>query len=45
MTELLQNPAIQAGAVPLVVALVVGLALGGTRYAWLAIVEIGRAHV
>lgn len=38
MTELLQNPAIQAGVVPLVVALVVGLALGGTRYAWIAIV-------
>jgi hypothetical protein len=31
-------PAFQAGIAPLVVALVVGFALRGTRYAWLAIV-------
>jgi hypothetical protein len=38
MTELLQNPAIQAGVAPLLVALAVGLVLHGTRFAWLAIV-------
>ena len=38
MSEWLQHPAFQAGIAPLVVALVVGFALSGTRYAWLAIV-------
>lgn len=38
MNELLQNPAVQAGVAPLLVALAVALALHGTRYAWLAIV-------
>lgn len=38
MNEWLQHPAFQAGIAPLVVALVVGLALSGTRYAWLGIV-------
>jgi hypothetical protein len=38
MNELLQNPAVQAGVAPLVVALAVGLVLHGTRFAWLAIV-------
>jgi hypothetical protein len=34
----LDHPAIQGGVVPLIVALVVGLALARTRFAWLAIV-------
>ena len=38
MSEWLQHPAFQAGIAPLAVALVVGFALRGTRYAWLAIV-------
>lgn len=38
MNDLLQNPEIQAGVAPLVVALVVGFVLHRTRYAWLAIV-------
>ena len=38
MSEWLQHPAFQAGIAPLAVALVVGFALQGTRYAWLAIV-------
>ncbi len=38
MTELLANPAVQAVAAPLVVALVVAAALARTRLAWLAIV-------
>ncbi len=38
MVELLDNPAVQGGAAPLVVALIVGLALMRTRFAWLAIV-------
>lgn len=37
MTELLDHPAVQGGVAPFVVALVVALALGRTRYAWLAI--------
>jgi hypothetical protein len=38
MSEWLQHPAFQAGIAPLVVALVVGFALRGTRYAWLGVV-------
>lgn len=38
MSEWLQHPAFQAGIAPLVVALVVGFVLRGTRFAWLAIV-------
>ncbi|MFO1414605.1 MAG: hypothetical protein U1F10_12015 [Burkholderiales bacterium] len=38
MTELLEHPAVQGGVAPFVVALVVALALGRTRYAWIAIV-------
>lgn len=37
MNDLLQHPAVQGGVAPFVVALVVALALGRTRYAWLAI--------
>lgn len=38
MTQLLEHPAVQGGVAPFVVALVVALALGRTRFAWLAIV-------
>src|SRR6188768_3443968 len=38
MSEWLQHPAFQAGIAPLVVALVVGFVLRGTRYAWLGVV-------
>ncbi|MFO1325447.1 MAG: hypothetical protein U1F15_15485 [Burkholderiales bacterium] len=38
MNELLQHPAVQGGVAPFIVALVVAVALGRTRYAWLAIV-------
>ena len=38
MTEFLYYPAVQAGLAPLVVALIMGLALARTRFAWLAIV-------
>ena len=38
MQALLEHPAIQGGALPLVVALIVAAALCRTRYAWLAIV-------
>jgi hypothetical protein len=37
MTELLDNPAVQGGVAPLVVALVVAFALARTRFAWIAI--------
>lgn len=37
MNALLEHPAVQGGVAPFVVALVVGLVLGRTRYAWLAI--------
>ena len=37
MSEFFEHPAVQGGAAPFVVALIVGLALGRTRYAWLAI--------
>ncbi|MDQ6917480.1 MAG: hypothetical protein M3023_06650 [Pseudomonadota bacterium] len=36
--EWLDHPAVQGGVAPLVVALIVGLLLARTRYAWLAIV-------
>ena len=35
---LLDHPAVQGGAAPLVAALIVGLLLHRTRYAWLAII-------
>lgn len=38
MQDLLQNPMVQAGIAPLVVALVVALALWRTRHAWVAAV-------
>ena len=38
MSQLLEHPAVQGGVAPFVVALVVALALGRTRFAWLAIV-------
>lgn len=38
MQELFQNPMVQAGVAPLVVALVVALALWRTRHAWVAVV-------
>lgn len=38
VNELLQHPAVQGGVAPFIVALVVAVALGRTRYAWLAIV-------
>ena len=37
MPQLLQHPAIQAGAVPLLAALIVMLALGRTRFGGLAV--------
>ncbi|MCL4745788.1 MAG: hypothetical protein KJZ83_10265 [Burkholderiaceae bacterium] len=37
MNELLQNPAVQAGVGPLLVALVLGAALARTRLAWAAV--------
>lgn len=37
MQELLQNPMVQAGVAPLVVALLVALALWRTRHAWIAV--------
>lgn len=37
MSAFLEHPAVQGGIAPFVVALVVALALGRTRYAWLAI--------
>ncbi len=38
VTALLEHPAVQGGVAPFVVALIVAVALGRTRYAWLAIV-------
>lgn len=38
MSQLLEHPAVQGGVAPFVVALAVALALGRTRFAWLAIV-------
>lgn len=38
MNSFLEHPAVQGGVAPFIVALVVALALGRTRYAWLAIV-------
>jgi len=38
VTEFFENPAVQGGVAPFVVALVVAALLGRTRYAWLAIV-------
>ena len=38
MQALLEHPAVQGGALPLVVALIVAAALCRTRYAWLAVV-------
>ena len=38
MNALLEHPAVQGGVAPFVVGLIVALALGRTRYAWLAIV-------
>lgn len=38
MSQLLEHPAFQGGVAPFVVALVVALVLGRTRFAWLAIV-------
>jgi hypothetical protein len=38
LNDLLQHPAVQGGVAPFVVALIVAVALGRTRYAWLAIV-------
>jgi len=37
LSEFLNHPAVQGGVAPFIVALVVALALGRTRYAWLAI--------
>ena len=37
MSEFLDHPAVQGGVAPFVVALIVALVLGHTRYAWLAI--------
>jgi len=37
LSALLEHPAVQGGVAPFVVALIVALALGRTRYAWLAI--------
>ena len=39
MTDLLNNPAVQAAAIPFVVALVLGFALAGTRYLVIAVVS------
>src|SRR6185295_3510778 len=36
--DILNDPALQSGAMPLVVAFIVGFALTRTRFAWLAIV-------
>jgi len=38
VNEFLEHPAVQGGAAPFVVALVVAILLGRTRYAWLAVV-------
>jgi len=38
MSDYLNDPALQAGALPLIVALIVGLLLTRTRFAWLAII-------
>jgi hypothetical protein len=38
VSELFEHPAVQGGVAPFVVALVVAVLLGRTRYAWLAIV-------
>ena len=38
MTDLLDNPAVQAGVLPFIIALVLGCALAGTRYLALAVV-------
>ena len=38
MNEFLEHPAVQGGVAPFVVALVVAVLLGRTRYAWLAVV-------
>ena len=38
MNEFLEHPAVQGGVAPFVVALIVAVILGRTRYAWLAVV-------
>ena len=38
MNEFLEHPAVQGGVAPFVVALIVAILLGRTRYAWLAVV-------